>query len=57
MSEGLPRRIIKETQRLMSEPVPGIIAIPDESNSRYFQVTIHGPQESPYAGGNFHLEL
>jgi len=53
----LPRRIIKETQRLISEPVPGIDASPEEANARYFRVTIKGPQESPYAGGLFNLEL
>ncbi|KYO17430.1 ubiquitin-conjugating enzyme E2 N [Alligator mississippiensis] len=37
---GLPRRIIKETQRLLAEPVPGIKAEPDESNARYFHVVI-----------------
>ena len=57
MSSSLPRRILKETQRLMSEPVPGINASPDEANHRYFRVVIDGPQESPYAGGSFHLEL
>lgn len=31
----LPRRILKETQRLMQEPVPGISAQPDEGNARY----------------------
>jgi len=41
----------------MSEPVPGIEAVPDENNHRYFKVTINGPQESPYAGGSFNLEL
>ena len=56
---NLPRRIIKETQRLLQvkakfdfdnsktrrpetyiyqEPVPGIVAVPDESNARYFHV-------------------
>ncbi|XP_022107272.1 ubiquitin-conjugating enzyme E2 N [Acanthaster planci] len=54
---GLPRRIIKETQRLMTEPVPGIEAVPDESNSRYFHVKVAGPTESPYQGGSFKLEL
>ena len=44
---GLPRRIIKETQRLLAEPVPGIKAEPDESNARYFHVVIAGPQDSP----------
>lgn len=32
---ALPRRILKETQRLMQEPVPGISAQPDEGNARY----------------------
>uniref|UniRef100_A0A673T952 UBC core domain-containing protein n=1 Tax=Suricata suricatta TaxID=37032 RepID=A0A673T952_SURSU len=54
---GLPRRIIKETQRLRAEPVPGIKAEPDESNARYFHVVIAGPQESPLEGGTFKLEL
>jgi len=54
---GLPRRIIKETQRLLTEPVPGITATPEDSNARYFRVLIKGPQESPYAGGSFALEL
>jgi hypothetical protein len=34
----------KETQRLMAEPVPGISAIPDESNARYFHVVVAGPE-------------
>lgn len=42
---GLPRRIIKETQRLMQEPVPGIHAEPDEQNARYFHVVVAGPEE------------
>uniref|UniRef100_A0A0B6YVR0 UBC core domain-containing protein n=1 Tax=Arion vulgaris TaxID=1028688 RepID=A0A0B6YVR0_9EUPU len=54
---GLPRRIIKETQRLMGEPVAGITAIPDEQNGRYFHVVVAGPSQSPYEGGLFKLEL
>lgn len=66
---ALPRRIIKETQRLMQDPVPGISASPDESNARYyslcptlnpdryFHVIITGPDDSPFAGGLFKLEL
>ncbi|KAK9825922.1 hypothetical protein WJX81_007057 [Elliptochloris bilobata] len=53
----LPRRIIKETSRLMSEPAPGISAHPSEDNLRYFNVMILGPQQSPYEGGIFKLEL
>ncbi|XP_012905807.2 ubiquitin-conjugating enzyme E2 N-like [Mustela putorius furo] len=48
---GLPRRIIKETQRFLAEPVPGIKAEPDGS------VVIAGPQDSPFEGGTFKLEL
>ncbi|KAL0052318.1 hypothetical protein WJX82_000194 [Trebouxia sp. C0006] len=53
----LPRRIIKETQRLISEPAPGISASPSEENLRYFNVMILGPQQSCYEGGAFKLEL
>eukprot|EP01084_Bolivina_argentea_P089937 162142_1 len=53
----LPRRIIKETQRLLDEPVPGISATPYEDNMRYFNVVIGGPVASPYENGIFKLEL
>ncbi|XP_040614137.1 ubiquitin-conjugating enzyme E2 N-like [Mesocricetus auratus] len=42
-------RIIKETQRLLAEP--------DESNTSYFHVVIAGPQDYPFEGGTFKLEL
>ncbi|XP_038286220.1 ubiquitin-conjugating enzyme E2 N-like [Canis lupus baileyi] len=57
---GLPRGIIKETQCLLAEPEPGIKAEPDESNARiprYFHVVTAGPQDSPFEGGTFKLEL
>lgn len=54
---SLPKRIIKETERLSAEPVPGISASPHEDNLRYFDVSIHGPNQSPYEGGIFKLEL
>lgn len=54
---ALPRRIIKETQRLIQEPVPGISAVPDEANARYFHVIVTGPEDSPFEGGLFKLEL
>merc|ERR1712072_7700 len=54
---ALPRRISKETERLMKEPAPGISATPSEENQRYFNVIIAGPQQSPYEGGIFKLEL
>ncbi|VCW77305.1 unnamed protein product, partial [Gulo gulo] len=53
----LSRRIIKETQRLLAEPVPGIKAEPGEINTHYFCVVSAGPQDSPFEGGTFKLEL
>ena len=53
----LPRRIVKETQRLLKDPPPGIMVLPDEQNQRYFSVIIQGPQQSPYEYGVFKLEL
>ncbi|CAA2973005.1 ubiquitin-conjugating enzyme E2 36 [Olea europaea subsp. europaea] len=52
-NSNLPRRIIKETQRLLSEPAPGISASPSEENMRYFNVMILGPTQSPYEGWHF----
>jgi ubiquitin-conjugating enzyme E2 N len=56
-SNGIPRRIVKETQRLIAEPVPGISATPYADNLRYFAVAIEGPSDSPYEEGVFQLEL
>lgn len=54
---ALSRRIVKETMRLLQEPVPGISAVPDENNARYFHVIVTGPSDSPFEGGLFKLEL
>merc|ERR1712188_345383 len=52
---ALPKRIIKETQRLLAEPSPGISASPSEENARYFNGMIIGPTTSPYEGGVYKL--
>merc|ERR1711968_72919 len=54
---ALPKRIIKETERLLKEPAPGISATPPAENARYFNVMIIGPTTSPYEGGVYKLEL
>ncbi|KAI0946844.1 Ubiquitin-conjugating enzyme E2 35 [Taiwanofungus camphoratus] len=54
---SLPKRIIKETERLVADPAPGISAAPHEDNLRYFDVTIQGPDGSPFQNGVFRLEL
>ena len=56
-ANALPRRIVKESQRLIADPVGGISATPYQDNLRYFNVIIQGPQQSPYEGGIFKLEL
>ncbi|KAM3415972.1 hypothetical protein BST61_g9461 [Cercospora zeina] len=57
MAAPLPKRIIKETERLQNEPVPGISATPHDDNARYFDVVVEGPGGSCYEGGVFQLEL
>lgn len=47
---ALPRRILKETERLISDPPPGISGAPSNDNLRYFSVNINGPESSPYEG-------
>ena len=54
---AVPPRIIKETERLMKEPIVGIYASPSESNPRHFNVQISGPSQTPYEGGLFTAEL
>lgn len=53
----LSKRILKETERLIQDPVPGINALPHEDNLRYFDVIMEGPKQSPYENGTFKLEL
>ena len=54
---AIPPRILTETQKLITEPVVGIYAEPNESNFRHFFVKIAGPTETPYEGGLFNCEL
>lgn len=42
---------------MIQEPAPGISASPTEENLRHFNVMILGPQQSPYEGGCYKLEL
>eukprot|EP01096_Ripella_sp_DP13-Kostka_P015787 TRINITY_DN749_c0_g1_i1.p2 TRINITY_DN749_c0_g1~~TRINITY_DN749_c0_g1_i1.p2 ORF type:complete len:173 (-),score=57.89 TRINITY_DN749_c0_g1_i1:148-600(-) len=54
---AIPNRILKETQRLVTEQTPGIAVTPDPNNFRYFHVVIDGPVTSPYENGKFALEV
>ena len=53
----LPRRILKETQRLQKEPVPKILCAPMTDNPRHFMAVMQGPDGTCYAGGHFNLEM
>ncbi|GAA93847.1 uncharacterized protein L969DRAFT_84702 [Mixia osmundae IAM 14324] len=57
MAGGLPKRIIKETERLLADSPPGISANPHDDNLRYFDVLMTGPDGSAFEGGVFKLEL
>jgi ubiquitin-conjugating enzyme E2 N len=58
MASNLPPRIVKETQRLLAEPVPNFTVQPNiKGNPRHFYCTLLGPKATPYEGGVFHLEL
>jgi ubiquitin-conjugating enzyme E2 N len=54
---AMATRIVKETKRLLADPVEGVSATPYEDNMRYFNVAIAGPVDSPFEGGLFRLEL
>ena len=43
--------------RLMTNPISGIRAYPNEQNPRHFKCEIEGPTDTPYEGGKFKLEL
>ncbi|CAK8988434.1 unnamed protein product [Durusdinium trenchii] len=53
----IPKRIEKETQKLETEPPPGVQAKPDPANYRYFHIVMAGPTGTPYEGGNYKMEL
>ena len=40
--------LLQETERLVADPAPGITAAPHDDNLRYFDVTIQGPDGSPF---------
>eukprot|EP00929_Paragymnodinium_shiwhaense_P109992 TRINITY_DN76657_c0_g1_i1.p2 TRINITY_DN76657_c0_g1~~TRINITY_DN76657_c0_g1_i1.p2 ORF type:complete len:152 (-),score=28.88 TRINITY_DN76657_c0_g1_i1:158-613(-) len=54
---AIPKRIEKETQKLSQEPPPGVNAVPDKDNYRYFHISMLGPEGTPYEGGTYQLEL
>jgi ubiquitin-conjugating enzyme E2 D/E len=53
------RRLIKDLEEIENEKIPtvGVTARPLETDLFTWHANIRGPEETPYAGGVFHLEL
>ena len=53
------RRIQKELQELVKNPIDHITAFPSEDNARHWTAVIFVPEdhESVYSGGTFHLDI
>mmetsp|Transcript_46828 Transcript_46828/g.101795 ORF Transcript_46828/g.101795 Transcript_46828/m.101795 type:complete len:152 (+) Transcript_46828:26-481(+) len=54
---AIPKRIEKETQKLETDPPPGVNASPFPENYRHFHIQLHGPEGTPYQSGKYELEL
>lgn len=50
------RRLQKEYSELTAAPIPGIF-LSDNQDIYKWQVTVEGPEDSPYHGGFFFLEI
>jgi ubiquitin-conjugating enzyme E2 N len=53
----LPRRIQKETERIVKNPPGGVLFQPTQNNPRHFHVALEGPEDSPFRGGIFRVEI
>ncbi|PWN99662.1 putative UBC5-E2 ubiquitin-conjugating enzyme [Tilletiopsis washingtonensis] len=51
------KRLTKELMDLNNTPLDGIEITPNESNIYKWTAKLHGPADSPYAGGVFVIEL
>ncbi|CAJ0608262.1 unnamed protein product [Cylicocyclus nassatus] len=51
------RRLQRDFQRLLSEPIDGIIAVPNESNILEWHYVIRGSPDTPYEGGYYYGKL
>ena len=55
--DSLPKRILKETERIHADPIPGIKVDANPDNMRHFMILMDGPPNSPYQSGRFSVEL
>ncbi|KAI8872964.1 ubiquitin-conjugating enzyme, partial [Ramicandelaber brevisporus] len=51
------KRIIKDYDEIVQNPPPSCIASPLGEDFSHWHATILGPPDSPYSGGEFHLNI
>lgn len=56
-SEPSSKRVIKETSRILQNPIKGITIIPRPENPRHFDIAVDGPSGTCFEGGVFKLEM
>ncbi|KAL2558692.1 ubiquitin-conjugating enzyme E2 10-like [Forsythia ovata] len=57
INSHVSRRILKELNQILKDPLPSIIAGPIATDLFHWQAAIMGPQDCPYAGGIFLLTI
>mmetsp|Transcript_38305 Transcript_38305/g.122829 ORF Transcript_38305/g.122829 Transcript_38305/m.122829 type:complete len:169 (+) Transcript_38305:113-619(+) len=57
MSSAARRRLVRDFRRLQSDPPSGVTAAPLDSNILVWEAVIFGPDDTPWEGGTFKLEL
>ena len=57
MSSSARRRLVRDFKRLQADPPAGVTAAPDDANILVWQAVIFGPDDTPWEGGTFRLEM
>eukprot|EP01039_Chlorochromonas_danica_P008256 gene8256-9105_t len=57
MSTAARKRLLRDFKRLQKDPPSGIQAAPLDNNVMTWQAVIIGPDETPWEGGTFRLQL
>jgi ubiquitin-conjugating enzyme E2 A len=57
MTSQARRRLIRDYKKLLSEPISGISASPNEDDIMMWKAVIFGPEDTPWEGGTFLLTI
>ena len=57
MTSARRARLQKELDSLLKDPPCGIVLWEVESKEDFFEASITGPEDTPYRGGRFTLEI